>query len=315
MSFVAAISDIVIDVLYSGLPRMPALGEEVYARDFDLQLGGGPPAALITLQKLGLPVKLGTYLSDDNLSTMGKILLKQYGIKYENLYKGEGKPVNITSIASFPEDRYFLSYYPGSNKGYCSDDEAYSFFKGAKVCFGLNGHNDIMKKLKNEGTIIVYDVGWSDDLNIDNLKDTLKCVNVFTPNDKEALKMTGTLNVLDALEIISRYVDYAIITLGKNGCVAKQGNEVIYSPPLKGLKVVDTTGAGDNFLAGIMYGLYYDWPIDRCLMMGNVTGGYSTTFLGCCSADITLDKVRELMNLTSTEVITNKYELQAKYCI
>lgn len=43
------------DLLFSGLPRLPVEGEELYAQGFDMQLGGGLPATMIHLARLGCP--------------------------------------------------------------------------------------------------------------------------------------------------------------------------------------------------------------------------------------------------------------------
>lgn len=228
---------------------------------------------------------------------MAKILLEQNGINYTNLYKGNERAVNVTSVASFPQDRYFLSYFSKVDSKILSDDEVYGFLKGAKVTIGIESHTDVMKKLKEEGTTIVYDVGWSDDLSIEKIKPILKHVNIFTPNDKEALKIAGTDNVYEALKIIGEYVENVIITLGKNGSIAKSKDKIMYFPPVKGIKAVDTTGAGDNFLAGVIYGIYKGWTIEESVKMGNIIGAYSTTSLGCCSAHITIENAMEMLNI------------------
>ncbi|SKA91155.1 Sugar or nucleoside kinase, ribokinase family [Caloramator quimbayensis] len=307
MSLVAAISPVTIDILYSGLPRMPKLGEEVCADMFDIQIGGGPPATLITLSKLGIDTKLGTFLSSDNTGRMAEILLEQKGVNYTNLYRGDERAVNVTSVASFPQDRYFLSYFSKVDSKILSDDEVYSFLKGAKVVIGIESHIEVMKKLKEEGTTIVYDVGWSDDLSIEKIKPVLKHVSVFTPNDKEARKIAGTDNVFEALEKIGEYAENVIITLGKNGSIAKSKDKVMYFPPVKGIKAVDTTGAGDNFLAGVIYGIYKGWTIEESVKMGNIVGAYSTTSLGCCSADITIEKAKQyLYGMTCVNIQNEK---------
>ena len=296
-SFVAAISIINIDILYSGLPRIPNLGEEVYADEFDLQLGGGAAASLITLARFGVDSRLGTFIADDFLSTYARNILETNHINLMNLYKGEKIPVAVTSIASFPQDRYFISYFPDKNKLKASDEEVYALCSGARVCIGVDGHSDVFARLRKEGTIVAYDVGWSDDLNIENMKDILKNVDVFTPNEKEALKMTGKSTPEEALEVLSRYVDYAIIKIGKKGCITKRGGKTVHVPGLEIFEPVDTTGAGDAFLGGVMFGLYEGWDIEKCMKMGNITGGFSTTRLGCFKAYLTLEKAMDYMEM------------------
>ena len=296
MSYVAAISPITIDFLYSGLSRMPNLGEEIFGKEFDMQIGGGPTAMLITLNKLGLPVELGTFLGGDHLSRLAASLLDMHQVNFTNFYHGTKNPVVVTSIASFPEDRSFLTYNPGIDEKFCSSKDVYDLLKGAKVCFGVKGHHDILKRLKEEGTKIVYDVGWQDDLHIDQVKDILESISIFTPNDKEALKMTGTKNVYEALKVLDQYVECAIITMGREGCITKVEDSIIHIPSIKEFEAVDTTGAGDNFLAGVMYGLYKERSIEDCMKIGNIVGGLSTTALGCCKADISLEKMKDYYN-------------------
>lgn len=294
--FVAAICPINLDILYAGLPRVPGLGEEVFAKQFDFQMGGGSTASVITLTRLGVDARLGTFLSDDPMSYFAQKILDENNVKYQNLYQGNGRPIRVTSIASFPQDRYFLSYFPDESEFECTDEQVYSFLTGSKVCQADRVHDSVLKRLKKEGTRIVFDVGWRDDLDIENLKGILQYVDVFTPNDKEAVKMTEKSTPEEALEVIDRFVKHAIVKIGKKGCITKLDGRIIHVPALDVFKTVDTTGAGDAFLGGVMYGLYNDWDIVQCMRMGNITGGYSTTELGCCKAHLTLDKAMELMS-------------------
>ena len=291
MTYVAAISPITVDIIHSGLSRMPNLGEEVFGHAFDMQIGGGPPAMLITLNKLGVRGELGTFLGNDSMSLFAQSLLTKHNVNYTNLYRGDKNPVVVTSIASFPEDRYFLTYNPGIDERMSAPGEVYNLLQGSKVCFGVKSHDHVMDRLKEEGTKIVYDVGWKDDLHIDQVRDTLSSVFVFTPNDKEAIKMTGKTDVYEALEVLEHYVDHVIITMGREGCITKTKDGFVHIPAIKDFETVDTTGAGDNFLAGVMFGLYKDMAIEDCMKIGNVVGGFSTTELGCCKANITLEKL------------------------
>lgn len=291
MTYVAAISPITLDIIHSGLSKIPNLGEEVFGNACDMQIGGGPPATLIVLNKLGIQGELGTFLGRDNVSLFTQSLLTKHNVSYTNLYRGDKNPVVVTSIASYPEDRYFLTYNPGIDERMLTDGEVYGLLHGSKVCFGVKGHNHVMSRLKEEGTKIVYDVGWQDDLHIDQVKDILNSVFVFTPNDKEAMKMTGKANVYEALEVLGKYADHVIITMGKEGSITKTDKGFVHIPAVLDFETLDTTGAGDNFLAGVMFGLYKDLEIEDCMKIGNVVGGFSTTELGCCKTNITIDKL------------------------
>ena len=57
-NFIAGIGCTNVDILYSGIDRLPNEGEEIYAKHFSLQLGGGVPATLINLGRLGIKTKM-----------------------------------------------------------------------------------------------------------------------------------------------------------------------------------------------------------------------------------------------------------------
>lgn len=63
----------------------------------------------------------------------------------------------------------------------------------------------------------------------------------------------------------------AVVTLGADGCAVKCGGEVRRFPAIAA-DAVDTTGAGDLFHAGFMYGLSYGCPAERCAFFGAVLG-------------------------------------------
>ena len=68
-----------IDIIYSGIDRLPEKGEEIYSKDFDIQLGGGPALLPIILNRLNVTCKLGTFLANDLTSTLAKNLLEKKG--------------------------------------------------------------------------------------------------------------------------------------------------------------------------------------------------------------------------------------------
>ena len=68
MGFVGGAGFANLDLLYAGLEKIPEEGQEVYAREFDMQLGGGVPATMINLSRLGIDSKLLTFVGEDFFS-------------------------------------------------------------------------------------------------------------------------------------------------------------------------------------------------------------------------------------------------------
>jgi sugar/nucleoside kinase (ribokinase family) len=285
---VGAISKLFVDLIYAGLERLPNPGEEIYSTGFDIQLGGGAALLPIVLNRLNVASKLGTFLANDLPSKMARELLNDLNFaNLTNLYANNDIcPVAVTTAISMHGDRSFISFANPIEQKYLLNQDVYQFFTGCRVCFALPEYPEVMRRLSQEGTLIVYDTGWSDDLNLEAIKPILKYVDIFTPNDKEALKLTGVTDINEAVAILAKYVKYPVVTIGKSGSISYQNDEIIHVAMPCEFQAVDTTGAGDNFMAGLVYGFYHGWDLAKCMQMGNVVGGYSTTQFGCYKAAI-----------------------------
>lgn len=289
--------DMYLDFIYSGLRELPGMGEEVFSEALDIQLGGGAMAIAVILNRLGVPQQLYTALGTDYFSDICRTLLEAEQMTPVNVYEGEGCPVAVTSVLSLEKDRSFVCNSPLRGRRYMDDDRLYALLRGTPVTYYHSAYQTAYRRLRQEGALLIYDTGWEHDLNLGRLKDDLAHVDIFTPNDKEALKITGAATVPEALEILSEHVETVVIKVGRHGCFARKGGRTYEVGMPCVFDAVDTTGAGDNFMAGLIYGLLQDWPLEKALQMANVVAGYSTTAPGCYKAGITLEKAQELMRL------------------
>lgn len=74
---------------------------------------------------------------------------------------------------------------------------------------------------------------------------------------------------------------FAILSDGPNGFVAGSPNHTVRAyPPFPSPQIVDTTGAGDLFRAGMLFGLSQDWAIPRCLQFASAAGCLKCRALG-----------------------------------
>lgn len=80
MAFIAGAGATNVDLLYQGFDRLAGVGEELYCKDFSLQLGGGLPATLINLGRLGISTKIATELGNDIFSNFAKEKFTQNGV-------------------------------------------------------------------------------------------------------------------------------------------------------------------------------------------------------------------------------------------
>ena len=296
MSFIAGAGLTNIDLLYTGMPRIPDVGEEIYSEGFELQLGGGLPATLINLGRLGIPTKIATLLGNDIFSEFAKEKFRENNVEPENLYEADGIPVNITSAIILKGDRSFITY----GRGFIDTDEnaAQKFYKlahGSKITLMQPGaFLDVYRKLHDEGTTLILDTGWDDELSIEKYREYLEIADYYTPNKKEALKITDSENAEEAIKKLGEFFEKPVVKLDKEGVLGMENGRLIFAKSVEEFINVDSTGAGDAFLAGFAYGIYKDRPFEDCLIYGNITGGKCVTKAGALSAYVTEE---EMLNL------------------
>lgn len=298
MAYIAGAGATNIDLLYENMPKIPDVGEEVYTNSFSLQLGGGLPATLINLGRLGIDARIATELGNDMFSVFAKEQFEKNNVSPTNLYSGNDIPLNITSAIILKNDRSFITYGKGTiDPDDKAKEEFYSIAKGAKICLmAPGGFLEVYKKLKSEGTIMVLDMGWDDDLTFEKYSELLSIADYYTPNQKEALKITGCNNAKDAAYALKKYFDKVVVKVDKDGCIGIDGDEYFFCPSLEQYKNVDSTGAGDAFLAGFTYGLFHDYRLKDCIEFGNITGGKAVTAVGALSAYVNEKELLEIKN-------------------
>ena len=103
-------------------------------------------------------------------------------------------------------------------------------------------------------------------------------------------------NLERALEKMQRryHCTLTAATLGEEGVLAWDG-KAFYSAPAYRVPVADTTGAGDIFHAGFIYGLLQDWPLDRQLDFACAAAALNCTAVGARGGIHTVDKIKHLM--------------------
>lgn len=296
MAFVGGVGYTNVDLIYSGLSRLPDTGEEVYSEDFGIYLGGGTPATLINTARLGVPSKILTFLGKDFFSEFARKAYNAYHTELINLHHGAGMPVTVTSVLVHDNDRSFISYRNKVLNHLCpsSEEEIYQNLHGAKIVDMHVGFLDVYRRLKKEGTTLIFDTGWEDDLSIEKYEEYLNLADYYLPNQKEALKITGTDTVEAAADKLSEYFKDTIIKLDKNGCMVKNKQGIQVIPPMKDVVAVDSTGAGDAFMSGFIYGLYHDCPVEQCIRFGNITGGTCVQGVGCLTKYVDEENLKAL---------------------
>ena len=112
----------------------------------------------------------------------------------------------------------------------------------------------VINRLKERPKLILMDTMnfWIDSA-LDDLKATLKMVDVLSINDEEARQLSGEYSLIKAAKkIVAMGPKYLIIKKGENGALLFHDNQIFYAPALPLEDVFDPTGAGDTFAGGFI---------------------------------------------------------------
>jgi ribokinase len=108
----------------------------------------------------------------------------------------------------------------------------------------------------------------------------IRSSHVMMPNEIELGLLTGEPDIpTGALRLIEAGVQVVAVKLGSKGCYVTDGQERRTIESFK-VKVIDTTGAGDAFNAGFLYGLLHDKTLAECGRLGNFVAAQSVTVMG-----------------------------------
>ncbi|MCX7736323.1 MAG: adenosine kinase [Candidatus Kapabacteria bacterium] len=91
-------------------------------------------------------------------------------------------------------------------------------------------------------------------------------------NEQEAISFTQTSNIDEAVQELKRFVPNFAVTLGSKGSLIYWNNNIIKIPAIE-VKAIDTTGAGDMFAAGILYGIVKGLDIEKAGKLAAYSAG------------------------------------------
>ncbi len=290
--------DLFIDLIMTGFPALPALGEEGFAAALGRETGGGVANTACGLAALGLRTTLFAIAGADEVTWFRQRFTAR-GVDTSMLHVHPTDPTAITVAVSTPFDRIFYTYY-GPNTllpGLLARQDTRETLAGARhVHFAFPVAPamlaDLAQFLRDRGTTTSIDVGWQEGWLSDPASlEALRHMDWFFPNEHEAERMTGESDPDRMLAWFRQRGTGVALKLGPNGSAATRGEECRVVPSIP-VTPLDTTGAGDCFNAGFLYGMLNGIPLDHCLRAGNICGALSTQSAGGIAGFPPLDQLK-----------------------
>lgn len=285
---IAVVGDVFCDIVFRGISRMPEWGEEVFGSEPVLCPGGAANVA-VGLARLEVPTRLLARTKADD--TIGNVLAVELA-RHEHLRVDWFNPAPATALTvALPHgtERAMMSYMPPGDSLALAPLIPWDELSGVRHLHIAQWHEgsqplgdqgDILRAARQRGITTSIDISWQQTPGwLERIRELLGHVDLFVPNRAEACGLAECDDVEDALERLAEIVPTVVVKLGEEGAIGLDA-EGVHRAPARPAEIVDTTGAGDAFAAGLLYGFTRRWPLRRSMALANVCGAHAVAHLG-----------------------------------
>jgi ribokinase len=274
-----------VDKLYK-VDRIAKAEEESVILDFKEAPGGSAANTAVGLARLG--VKTG-YIGKVAEDREGGILLKSFideGVDTSGIVISRvGRSGSVIGFVD-QEGNRALYLDPGVNDTLSFEEINLKYLEDVKFLHLTSFVGETPFEAQKKLLQVVPDVKVTFDPGIiyarkglKKLKPIIERCYAIMPNENEVQLLTGK-NYLEGAEILLKEgAEIVAVKLGKRGCYITNGRESHTVEAFK-VKVVDTTGAGDAFCAGFIYGLLKGRDLNECGILGNFVASRCLTRMG-----------------------------------
>ena len=120
-------------------------------------------------------------------------------------------------------------------------------------------------------------------------------VDILIANEDEAWAYTGHKNESRAIGALSEKAQIAVLKVGERGSFIAGDHQIVRIQPQTGAAVIDTTGAGDLWAAGFLYGLVNGYSMERCGQLGSACGFEVCQVVGANIPESGWERIRKLL--------------------
>lgn len=291
---IAVIGDVNPDLILTGKDIIPEFGQvEKWIDDAELTIGGSAGIFAVGAAKLGLKVTFIGKVGDDHFGHFMKDRMTAQGIDVSGLVIDPSVKTGLSISLSDGNDRAILTF-GGSNLLLNFQDIDFEIVAQSRHLHSgsfylLNNIRQdlaiVYKKAKEMGLSTSIDTNydpkekWEGDI-----FNVLDYTDVFLPNMTELMAISGEKDPDSAIRHLTKNRNLLVaVKKGEDGAFAEK-DKVRYSAETIQVKPVDTTGAGDSFDAGFLFGFLNGLGIEKSLRIGCICGALSTLGIGGTSA-------------------------------
>lgn len=254
--------------------------------------GGSAANTAACLASLGADVAFVGKVADDGLGKVFAHDIRSIGVRFDVVPSAGGAGTGRALILVTPDAEKTMCTNLGVGAYLQPADVDGSLVSGARVVY-LEGYlcgkeesaaavEEAIRVARANGTLVAFsasDPAWVG-LHAAELRRLLEHVDILFANELEALGLSGCDDLEAAVAALADACPTVAVTLGSAGCRIARGSARLAVPAVPVERVVDTTGAGDSFAAGYLYGVVNDLGPEKSARLGALAAAEIVSHMG-----------------------------------
>src|SRR6267154_1700006 len=282
------------------VPEYPAFDTKVRFTEYEKSAGGQTASAMVSLQRLGLKTAYAGRFGADEDGRFGLRAIEYEGVNLDFVETIDGADNQIAFIIIDARSGERTIIWDRDERLCYRPDEAPLELAARGRVLHIDAHDPLAcavmaRAARDSGAIVSADI----DSIYEGLPDLLPLIDVLITSAEFPHQLTGISDERAALvEIKARYGCSIVgTTLGARGARIYSDGQFIESAAFEvpgGCR--DTTGAGDAFHGGFIYGMLNREDLETCMKLGNAVAALKCRSLGSRAALPTVDELREFLS-------------------
>ena len=297
----------VADLLAKPVSEMPPKGILEVVDQMGLYVGGCASNAAVDLAQLGFRPVLNALVGEDGLGDYVLKTMAKAGADISAVGRTDRANTSATMVFCREDGERSFFHYSGANGLFdagCVDEAALDAcdilcVAGALLLPSFDGAPmaALLKRAKSMGKITVLDTAWNERSRwLEDIGPCLPYLDHFLPSYGEAARLSGKEEPSEIAAFFRGLgARHVVVKLGEEGCYALGGEGVGTHIPAFTVDAMDTTGAGDAFVAGYVAGLDQGMDLLGCARLGNAVGAFCVVAVGATTGVPSLAEVTAWM--------------------
>lgn len=303
---ITVIGAAIIDILASPVNENVFSAGSIPMETIKMSFGGDALNEAVILSGFGKKVQLISKVGDDEAGKRVLGFLQENGISVNSVSVEKGLPtgINIVLIDAKGE-RHFLTN-PSSSLRKLELADIQPFLEDAAqiVSFAsmfvsplmtISRMKELFSSIKEKGKIVAVDMTKAKNgETIQDIAELLPYIDYIFPNEAEIAILTGEKDPYrNAGILLDMGVKTAVIKCGEQGCIIGDEKGIYSIPAVPVERCVDTTGAGDTFVSGFLWGLSEGWELKKCAEFACAAASRAVESVGATGDIRSLKEIRK----------------------